>query len=112
MGLAKPALARRRLGAYYGGAIDVPTIESERAHVDASSGKSERHRRNRGGDRSATAALWHIVLARMVCDPRTQRYFERRMKEGRTKKEVMRCLKRSAGRSTSSFPPHRPLDSP
>jgi transposase len=66
--------------------------------IDASSGKNERHRLNRGGDRSANSALWHIVLTRMVCDPRTQRYFERRMKEGKTKKEAMRCLKRYVAR--------------
>ena len=66
--------------------------------IDASSGKNERHRLNRGGDRSANSALWHIVLTRMVCDPRTQRYFERRMKEGKTKKEAMPCLKRYVAR--------------
>lgn len=68
------------------------------APIDASSGKNQRHRLNRGGDRSANSALWHIVLTRMVSDSRTQRYFERRMKEGRTKKETMRCLKRYVAR--------------
>jgi len=66
--------------------------------IDASSGKNERHRLNRGGDRSANSALWHIVLTRMVCDPRTQHYFERRIKDGKTKKEAMRCLKRYVAR--------------
>lgn len=61
--------------------------------LEASSGKQERHRRNRGGDRQATLALWHIVFTRMVNDPRTQNYIERRMKDGR-KKEAVRCLKR------------------
>ena len=42
------------------------------APIDASSGKNERHRLNRGGDRNANSALWHIVLTRMVCDPRTR----------------------------------------
>ncbi len=59
--------------------------------LDASSGKNERHRLNRGGDRQANAALWRIVVTRMVSDPRTPRYIERRMKEGRTKKEAFRC---------------------
>jgi transposase len=66
--------------------------------IDASSGKNERHRLNRGGDRSANSALWHIVFTRMVNDPRTQHYIERRMKEGRTKREAMRCLKRYVAR--------------
>jgi transposase len=66
--------------------------------LDASSGKQERHRLNRGGDRQANSALWHIVFTRMVCDPRTQHYIERRMKDGRTKKEAIRCLKRYVAR--------------
>jgi len=64
------------------------------APLDASSGKQERHRLNRGGDRQANSALWHIVFTRMVSDPRTRHYIERRMKDGRTKKEAIRCLKR------------------
>ena len=63
------------------------------APLDASSGKNERHRLNHGGDRQAKA-LWHIVFTRMVNDPRTKHYIERRMKDGKTKKEAMRCLKR------------------
>src|ERR1700677_4068234 len=51
--------------------------------IEASSGKQERHRLNRSVDRQANSALWHIVITRMVCDPRTQHYIERRMKEGR-----------------------------
>ncbi|MGH9917688.1 MAG: IS110 family transposase [Nitrososphaerales archaeon] len=66
--------------------------------LDASSGKHVRHRLNRSGDRQANSALWHIVFTRMVCDPKTQHYIERRMKEGRTKKEAIRCLKRYVGR--------------
>ena len=66
--------------------------------LDASSGKQQRHRLNRSGDRQANSALWHIVFTRMVNDPRTKRYIERRMKEGRTKKEAIRCLKRYVAR--------------
>jgi len=82
--------------------------------IDASSGKNERHRLNRGGDRSANSALWHIVLTRMVCDPRTRHYIERRMKEGRTKKEAVRCLKRYVAREVFRQLPRRQLrlDSP
>ena len=57
--------------------------------LDASSGKQERHRLNRSGDRQANSALWHIVFTRMVNDPRTRHYIQRRMKDGRTKKEAM-----------------------
>jgi transposase len=82
--------------------------------IDASSGKQERHRFNSGGDRQANSALWHIVFTRMVCDPRTQRYIERRMKEGRTKKEAIRCLKRYVAREVFAQLPRRQfaIDSP
>lgn len=66
--------------------------------LDASSGKQLRHRLNRGGDRQANSALWRIVVTRMASDPRTQRYVERRCKEGLTKAEAMRCLKRYVAR--------------
>jgi transposase len=59
----------------------------------ASSGKTNRHRLNRGGDRIANNALWRIVLVRMSSDPRTRNYVERRTKEGLSKKEIIRCLK-------------------
>jgi hypothetical protein len=66
--------------------------------VDASSGKQRRHRLNRGGDRQASCALWRIVFTRMACDPRTQAYVARRTAEGKTRKEIMRCLKRYVAR--------------
>jgi transposase len=66
--------------------------------LDASSGLQRRHRLNRGGDRSANNALWRIALVRMRHCPRTRAYVERRTKEGRTKKEIMRCLKRYIAR--------------
>jgi len=66
--------------------------------VDASSGKQRRHRLNRGGDRQANSALWRIVFTRMACDPRTQAYVARRTAEGKTSKEIMRCLKRYVAR--------------
>jgi transposase len=82
--------------------------------IDASSGKHERHRLNRGGDRQANSALWHIVLTRMVYDPRTMEYFNRRTKEGLTKKEAMRCLKRYVAREVYALLPREQvtLDSP
>lgn len=65
---------------------------------DASSGLHQRHRLNRGGDRQANQALWRIVLVRMSSDPRTRAYVTRRTTEGRTKKEIIRCLKRYVAR--------------
>ena len=82
--------------------------------LDASSGKNQRHRLNRSGDRQANSALWHIVLTRMVYDPRTTEYIARRRTEGLTKKEAVRCLKRYVAREVFSLLPHDKLglDSP
>jgi transposase len=66
--------------------------------VDASSGRQVRHRLNRGGDRQANSALWTIVITRMSCDPRTRAYVARRTAEGKTAKEIIRCLKRYVAR--------------
>jgi transposase len=66
--------------------------------AEASSGKTVRHRLNRGGDRQANNALWVIALTRLRDDPRTLVYAERRTKQGKTTKEIMRCLKRSIAR--------------
>jgi transposase len=66
--------------------------------LDASSGKQQRHRLNRSGDRQANAALWRVVMTRITYDPRTRAYIERRMNEGLTKREAMRCLKRYVAR--------------
>jgi transposase len=68
------------------------------APIQASSGKITRHRLDRGGDRNANAALWRIVMTRLSSDPRTQAYVERRTKEGRSKREVIRILKRYVAR--------------
>jgi transposase len=64
------------------------------APLPASSGRTNRHRLNRGGDRQANAALYRIVLTRMRHDPRTRAYVERRTADGLSKKEIIRCLKR------------------
>ena len=68
------------------------------APIPASSGRTHRHRLNRGGDRAANNALHTIVLVRMRYDQRTRAYVERRTKEGLSKKEIMRCLKRYVAR--------------
>jgi transposase len=70
------------------------------APLDASSGKHHRHRLSRAGNRQANHALWRIVFTRMGSDPRTRRYIERRTKEGLTKREIMRVLKRYVARET------------
>jgi len=66
--------------------------------VQASSGKTRRHRLNRGGDRQANAALWRITLVRLNCDPRTKDYLAKRVTDGKSKTEAIRCLKRYIAR--------------
>ena len=66
--------------------------------IEASSGKVVRHRLNRGGNREANRALYMICLARMRRDPRTQEYVARRTQEGKSKREIIRCLKRYLAR--------------
>ena len=71
--------------------------------VPASSGKTNRHRLNRGGDRQANAALYRIVVVRLRYDLRTQAYLRRRTAEGMSKIEVIRCLKRYVAREVYSI---------
>lgn len=67
--------------------------------VDASSGKTKRHRLNRGGDRKANEALWRIVMVRIrQRHGPTISYLERRTSEGKSKGEIIRCLKRYVAR--------------
>jgi transposase len=66
--------------------------------VDASSGRQKRHRLNRGGNRDANRALWVVPMVRMARDARTREYVKRRTAEGRTKQEIIRCLKRYIAR--------------
>jgi len=68
------------------------------APIPASSGRTHRHRLNRGGDRSANNALYVVVLGRMRHDARTRAYVERRTHEGLAKPEIIRCLKRYVAR--------------
>jgi transposase len=75
------------------------------APLDASSGKQQRHRYSRAGDRQANSALWRVVMTRTVYDPRTSEYIQRRMKEGLTKREAMRCLKRYVARELYPYLP-------
>lgn len=68
------------------------------APLPASSGRTQRHRLNRGGDRGANSALYRIVLCRLRWDERTKQYMDRRTTEGLSKKEIIRCLKRYIAR--------------
>jgi transposase len=78
--------------------------------IEASSGKVVRHRLNRGGDRHGNSALWRIVMVRMGNDPTTKAYVERRTKEGKSKAEIIRCLKRYVARETYDLLPRELRD--
>jgi transposase len=73
------------------------------APIPASSGKTRRHRLNRGGNREASHALWRIVITRMSAHPETRAYVARRTAEGLSKKDVIRCLKRNAAREVYPY---------
>lgn len=62
--------------------------------IPASSGNTTRYRLNRGGDRRLNCAIHTIVMVRMGRDPQTKAYVARRISEGKTKREAMRCVKR------------------
>jgi transposase len=66
--------------------------------VEASSGKTVRHRLNRGGDRQANNALYTIAMVRMQHHPETKAYVARRTLEGKTRREIRRCLMRNLTR--------------
>lgn len=68
------------------------------APIPASSGNTTRHRLNRGGDRRLNRALHTIVMTRMRCDPSTRAYVERRLAQGKTRREIRRALKRYTAR--------------
>lgn len=67
--------------------------------LDASSGRQRRHRLNRGGNREANSALWRIVMVRLRWDhAETRACVDRRVAEGKTRLEAIRCLKRFLAR--------------
>jgi len=110
--IAAPLLARHGVGYETAGQLLVTAgdnpdrLHSEASYaalcasspVNASSGKTKRHRLNRGGDRHANSALWTIVLTRMSNHPPTRAYVARRTAEGLSKREIIRCLKRYVAR--------------
>ncbi len=81
--------------------------------IPASSANTVRHRLNRGGDRRLNWALNTIVLTRMRTDPATRDYVARRTAEGKTSREIRRCLKRYTTRQiyrtlNATFAPDQP----
>ena len=76
--------------------------------IPAGSGKTNgKVRHHQGGDRQANSALWRIVMVRIAHDPDTRVYFERRVKEGRTKHEIIRILKRYVAREVYRYLPRQ-----
>ena len=80
------------------------------APVPASSGMTNRHRLNRFGDRQLNRALHTVVINRIRLDPTTKAYVEARTKEGRTSREIKRCLKRYVTRHLYRRLEHPGLD--
>ncbi|WP_406210868.1 transposase [Streptomyces sp. NBC_01017] len=74
--------------------------------VEQSSGKTQRRRLNRTGDRQANAALYRITLSRLRWDSRTQDYPQRPLTKGKTRREIIRCIKRYVAREI--YRPNRP----
>jgi transposase len=66
--------------------------------IQASSGKTSRHRLNRSGDRQANNALWVIAMVRLRDDPATRAYSTRRKQQGLSHREIVRCIKRYLAR--------------
>jgi hypothetical protein len=62
--------------------------------IPTSSGKTTRIRLNRGGNRKANAAIYRVAIGRMRDDDRTKAYVARRIAEGKTRREIVRCIKR------------------
>jgi transposase len=78
------------------------------APIPACRGKTHRHRLSRSGDRHANRALYTIALIRMAFRATTRTYLARRTREGMSKPEIMRCLKRYIARDSSRSLPHHP----
>ncbi len=69
------------------------------APLEASSGKSRRHRLDRGGNRQLNAALYRIAITQSRYHPAARAYLERKQAEGKSKREAIRCLKRLLART-------------
>jgi transposase len=89
--IASDNVARLRSDAAFAALCGVSPIE-------ASSGKTKRHRLNKGGDRQGNNALWTIANNRLIHDPETRAYAAKRTAEGLSRREILRCLKRHLAR--------------
>lgn len=81
------------------------------APIPVSSGRKDRHRLHRGGDRQLNRALHVIAITRARIDPQTRAYLERKRAEGKTNRDALRCLKRHLARHVHrllSMPPTNP----
>jgi transposase len=68
------------------------------APIPVSSGRTDRHRLDRGGNRQINAALHRVAVTRARCHPETQTYLDRKRQEGKSTREAIRCLKRHLAR--------------
>ena len=68
------------------------------APIPISSGRTNRHRLDRGGNRQINAAIHRVAVTRARCHPETQDYVARKTPEGKTHREAIRCLKRHLAR--------------
>ena len=68
------------------------------APIPVSSGNTNRHRLDRGGNRQINAAIHRVAVTRLRCHPETQDYIARKRAEGKSTKEAIRCLKRHLAR--------------
>ena len=84
------------------------------APIPVSSGKTNRHRLDRGGNRQINAAIHRIAVTRARCHPETRDYIARKRTEGKTTREAIRCLKRHLARRIWHLlqPPHPDQDRP
>ena len=78
------------------------------APIPVSSGKTNRHRLDRGGNRQINTAIHRIAVTRARCHPETRAYLDRKRAEGKTTREAIRCLKRHLARRIWHLlqPPH------
>ena len=79
------------------------------APLEASSGKHQRHRLDRGGNRQLNCALHRIAITQARVHPRARAYLERKQKEGKSRREAVRCLKRQLARTVYTTLKNEPL---
>jgi transposase len=83
------------------------------APIPASSGRSDRHRLDRGGNRQLNCALHRLAISKARLDPQTATYLARKQAEGKSRREALRCLKRHLARHVWRIlqPPTHPIAS-